>query len=473
MRDIIRIVLLTLVITGGESASPKLGFCLEENRIAWMSVTPYVEKQRSTSNYTGILTEVFKTGMRACCRGNLNYNFTVNFNSQEEVMDIPYLHTVDFIMPVQKLLKSKPFQHFPFISLVESPGLAFYVAHDTCGGKTLIRAVASVTPLVILMFLLVSISGTFFWICESMALAWLGRKPQSFIRGVLSGFWWAFVSMTTVGYGDIIPKTKPSKLFSLLWVLIGVAFCALFTSTITTMLTLSLINKHVSLPGMEIAVLKGSEEYKYALKKQALPLVFDNIEAIAEAIVQKKVSAALLDAYVAAEYKEKLDNLHLQTIIEHVSTNGVIFQNNGFRYVKCIRDYVLSRQTDIFDMISKRVKTLTVHSDNIETSIIDVENPSFYKPVYSMLGTLVVVCAYGSLREWILKKRAGDGTECLEELTLTQWRREYKVQLSQTMREIRNDADKIKLKSHVIMEKLDDGFSGLANMTSSGGNEVF
>ena len=36
-------------------------------------------------------------------------------------------HDVDFILPVTKHLREKQIEHFPFVGLVQSPGLAFYI----------------------------------------------------------------------------------------------------------------------------------------------------------------------------------------------------------------------------------------------------------------------------------------------------------------------------------------------------------
>ena len=52
-------------------------------------------------------------------------------------------------------------------------------------------------------------------------------------QGVQEGFWWAFVSMTTVGYGDKCPKFIASRIFSIIWILIGITIIGIFTATLT------------------------------------------------------------------------------------------------------------------------------------------------------------------------------------------------------------------------------------------------
>ncbi len=46
--------------------------------------------------------------------------------------------------------------------------------------------------------------------------------------------WWAIVTSTTVGYGDISPHTLVGKFAAVLLMLIGVGFIGILTSTITS-----------------------------------------------------------------------------------------------------------------------------------------------------------------------------------------------------------------------------------------------
>ncbi len=46
--------------------------------------------------------------------------------------------------------------------------------------------------------------------------------------------WWAIVTSTTVGYGDISPHTLVGRFAAVLLMLIGVGFIGILTSTITS-----------------------------------------------------------------------------------------------------------------------------------------------------------------------------------------------------------------------------------------------
>lgn len=51
-------------------------------------------------------------------------------------------------------------------------------------------------------------------------------------RSTWDGVWWALVTMTTVGYGDIGPATSAGRLVGLVVMLVGVGFVAILTAAI-------------------------------------------------------------------------------------------------------------------------------------------------------------------------------------------------------------------------------------------------
>ncbi|MEZ5853966.1 MAG: transporter substrate-binding domain-containing protein [Hyphomicrobiaceae bacterium] len=78
------------------------------------------------------------------------------------------------------------------------------------------------------------------------ALVWLverRRNPDQFHRsvfkGIGSGFWWAAVTMTTVGYGDKAPVTPLGRFIAVIWMFAALILTAVFTAQLTTSLTLN------------------------------------------------------------------------------------------------------------------------------------------------------------------------------------------------------------------------------------------
>lgn len=54
------------------------------------------------------------------------------------------------------------------------------------------------------------------------------------IKSPLDGIWWAWVTVTTVGYGDIVPVSTMGRIFAGFLILLGVALFSLLTASFST-----------------------------------------------------------------------------------------------------------------------------------------------------------------------------------------------------------------------------------------------
>lgn len=44
------------------------------------------------------------------------------------------------------------------------------------------------------------------------------------------GVWWAMTTVTTVGYGDIVPQTNGGRVIAIVVMVVGIGFIALLTA---------------------------------------------------------------------------------------------------------------------------------------------------------------------------------------------------------------------------------------------------
>jgi voltage-gated potassium channel len=57
-----------------------------------------------------------------------------------------------------------------------------------------------------------------------------GQNPA--IRGFGDALWWAMVTATTVGYGDVSPTTTEGRFIAVLLMLVGIGVIGVFTATV-------------------------------------------------------------------------------------------------------------------------------------------------------------------------------------------------------------------------------------------------
>src|SRR5438034_185185 len=54
------------------------------------------------------------------------------------------------------------------------------------------------------------------------------------IKTVYDALWWAIVTTTTVGYGDVSPVTPEGRLIAVGLMIVGIGFIGIFTATVTS-----------------------------------------------------------------------------------------------------------------------------------------------------------------------------------------------------------------------------------------------
>ncbi|WP_412069542.1 ion channel [Rubrivirga sp. IMCC43871] len=95
-------------------------------------------------------------------------------------------------------------------------------------------------------------SPTFFAIAGALAvllfvagaLMWLVERRHDSddftgtVHGLWDGFWWAGVTLTTIGYGDTVPRSHGGRALALVWMLLSMAITAVLTAALVSALGL-------------------------------------------------------------------------------------------------------------------------------------------------------------------------------------------------------------------------------------------
>lgn len=60
------------------------------------------------------------------------------------------------------------------------------------------------------------------------------QHPDSQINSMLDAIWWTVATVTTVGYGDIVPVTDVGKIVAIFFMFFGIGILAIFLSVLGT-----------------------------------------------------------------------------------------------------------------------------------------------------------------------------------------------------------------------------------------------
>jgi voltage-gated potassium channel len=81
-------------------------------------------------------------------------------------------------------------------------------------------------PLLIVGVLLVPFGAFVIFSLES-------TNDNSEIKTLLDAFWWSAVTITTVGYGDLVPVTDSGRIFTIFYMFSGIGIAGIFLSMLT------------------------------------------------------------------------------------------------------------------------------------------------------------------------------------------------------------------------------------------------
>ena len=118
------------------------------------------------------------------------------------------------------------------------------------------------------------------------------RSP---LKGLGDGFWWAGVTLTTIGYGDKAPITVLGRAVAMVWMLVGLAVSAALTAAIVTIADVG-DRTAEDLQGRTVATIQDSTAAAYLERTGADARLYPDAAAALRALDDDEVEAVALPA---------------------------------------------------------------------------------------------------------------------------------------------------------------------------------
>lgn len=196
-------------------------------------------------------------------------------------------------------VKPKRAKTYAVDKIITSPGSTIIVRNsDALLLLKLFTGMTECFSIIYFATLAAIIVGAFVWLLEHRANE---DFPNTFGKGLWIGFWFCYVTMTTVGYGDKTPKYWATRALATIWMVFAVMTVAMVTTTV-----MSNAGNMVKLKNQDVAVLNATFEEKNVEQLLGAKVRrYDNYIEILKAVKYGYVKAALVDQNVAAYYFNK------------------------------------------------------------------------------------------------------------------------------------------------------------------------
>jgi ABC-type amino acid transport substrate-binding protein len=163
-----------------------------------------------------------------------------------------------------------------------------------------------------LLLVLLSIGFTVWFLERKHARSNFEKQPK---KGLVSGIWWAAVTMTTVGYGDKVPVTTGGRIVAMVWIFASLILISSFTAAITAALTVGELNSRVEqladLHGSSVGTVMGSSGESITHSMGLKTNSFSDAEKGMRALAAGRINAfihdqAILKYLVSEEFGRRL-----------------------------------------------------------------------------------------------------------------------------------------------------------------------
>ncbi|XP_028394000.1 uncharacterized protein LOC114518237 isoform X2 [Dendronephthya gigantea] len=314
-----------------------------------------------TGSRNSLYPDILRNASATCCKSSVLEFIPVNSSTKdiEELIQDESCTKVknndsslSFFFPVfVKSGKKAAFDDdFQFVQLAKSAGPVIMMLTSE---KQKMKVTASVAvrnswPLFVLIMCLSATVGLLGWLLDHSSNP--SQFSTWFYKGAWEGFWWAMVTITTVGYGDKVPVAFFSRVLTILWLFCGAIILSLFTANVTSVLTSNQMDFTKDLIGTRIAVLNSKHYFESNLNVGGTIEEFNSQDAMFAAVESGDVDRILVQNYFyihrLKEGEEKMKLFSVVDVVHEPFLTGLAMvnklSNDNKAFLSCLRKKVKS-----------------------------------------------------------------------------------------------------------------------------------
>jgi polar amino acid transport system substrate-binding protein len=272
----------------------------KQKLIVGVTLNPPFVIHEPDGSWTGISVELWQEVAKEI---GLNYEYReTDFTGQFEGLANGWLDAA--VGPLTITAEREQTCDFTHAYFVSSLGAAI-LRSNAAGNENLVfnpaffRFVWSVGKVALALLGALAAVTILIWLCERRA------NPTQFsgqghpARGLGAALWWAAVTMASVGYGDLVPRTFFGRTIAVLWMFVSLVLVSAFTATMASTLTAERLSG-ISIRGIDdLRNLKigAAERTSGAQLLEANHIPFTKVPfgELVDSVKRRKVQAAVSD----------------------------------------------------------------------------------------------------------------------------------------------------------------------------------
>lgn len=114
-----------------------------------------------------------------------------------------------------------------------------------------------------------------------------------------NGVWWSIVTITTTGYGDLVPKTNLGRIFAGVWMIFGAIIAPSLIANIAANTTIeqqqTAVKNRADLQNHKIGIIKNTSTVDYFIDNNLPYTEVQNLEHLIDLVKNKQLDAGVYD----------------------------------------------------------------------------------------------------------------------------------------------------------------------------------